>query len=123
MCSLYLRVSFSVLPAAGLVYIHGINMLPFTPASELYLTADWVREEYPVVISSVTGDITDEWKGFLYGTHCVIDSTAAWQEILGLTSFDGGNTRSNLMYFCATRPNSAKVSHQPAEEFQPIALT
>ena len=89
-----------------MVFIHGINMLPFTPASELYLPATWVREEYPVVIASVTGETTDEWKGFLYGTHCVIDPEAAWQEIMQLTSFDGGNTRSNLMYFCATRPTA-----------------
>jgi endo-1,3(4)-beta-glucanase len=94
--------------AAGMVYIHGINMLPFTPLSELYLTAPWIKEEYPVVISSVTSEITDEWKGFLYGTHCVIDEPAAWSEIVGLTSFDGGNTRSNLMYFCATRPKGDK---------------
>lgn len=94
--------------AAGMVYVHGINMLPFTPLSELYLTAPWVTEEYPVVIASVTSDITDEWKGFLYGTHCVIDEPAAWKEIQGLSSFDGGNTRSNLMYFCATRPKGAK---------------
>jgi endo-1,3(4)-beta-glucanase len=79
-------------------------MLPFTPLSELYLDSAWVTEEYPVVIASVTSDITDEWKGFLYGTHCVIDPKTAWEEIQGLTSFDGGNTRTNLMYFCATRP-------------------
>jgi len=97
-------LSCSLVAAAGKVFIHGINMLPFTPASEFYLTREWVEEEYPVVTASITGDTTDEWKGFLYGTHCVIDSRAAWKEIGKLVTFDGGNTRSNLMYFCATRP-------------------
>ena len=94
-----------LLSAAGKAYIHGINMLPFTPASELYLTSEWVREEYPVVLASLAGsDVPDEWRGFIFGTHCVVDALHAWDQIRALTTFDGGNTRSNLMYFCATRP-------------------
>ena len=87
-------------------------MLPFTPASEGYLTADWVSEEWPVVWASVTPDITDEWRGFLFGTQCVVDEQQAWNNIQGLTSFDGGNTRTNLMYFCATRPPQQQQQQQ-----------
>lgn len=96
---------FCALSAAGKVFIHGINMLPFTPFSEQYLTADWVVEEYPVVFASITPQITDEWKGFLWGDHAVIEPNKAWEQIRNLNTFDGGNTRSNLMYFAATRPN------------------
>ncbi len=108
--SLLLPPRFPLPPAAGKVYIHGINMLPFTPASEFYLTPDWIVEEWPVVWNSITPQITDEWKGFLFGTQCVIDSNKAWKSIEKLTSFDGGNTRSNLMYFCATRPKQQQQS-------------
>jgi endo-1,3(4)-beta-glucanase len=103
--------------AAGTAYIHGINMLPITPVSEFYLTADWVKEEYPVVFASLTPDVGDDWRGFIWGTHCTIDAVAAWTQIEGLTSFDAGNTRSNLMYFCATRPPQSDV-----EEEEPIPV-
>lgn len=105
--------------AAGMTYIHGINMLPFTPISELYLLKPWVQEEYPFVWSTLTPDITDEWRGFLIGTRCVSEPNEAWKQIRALTSFDGGNTRSNLMYFCATRP----VSSSTAENKQPQSQT
>lgn len=109
-------VCFAVVcPAAGKVFIHGINMLPFTPFSEQYLTADWVKEEYPVVYASITPLITDEWKGFLWGDHAVIDSTQAWEQIRNLNTFDGGNTRSNLMYFAATRPTQIDEDEQQVE--------
>jgi endo-1,3(4)-beta-glucanase len=31
------------------IYVHGINMLPFTPISELLLDVAFVKEEYPVL--------------------------------------------------------------------------
>lgn len=89
------------------MFIHGINMLPFTPLTESLLTAPWVAEEYPVVFASITPAITDEWKGFLWGDHAIIDAAQAWTQIENLNTFDGGNTRSNLMYFAATRPAQA----------------
>lgn len=97
--------------AAGKVFVHGINMLPFTPASELYLTHDWVSEEYPVVMASTSSSTPEPWLGFLIGTHCVIDAEAGWKEIQKLSVFDGGMTRSNLMYWCATRPQQRLESN------------
>jgi hypothetical protein len=34
-------------------YIHGIQMLPCVPISELFLEADWVADEYPAVMSRI----------------------------------------------------------------------
>jgi endo-1,3(4)-beta-glucanase len=91
--------------AAGKVYVHGINLLPFTPASELYATSDWAKEQFPVAWASLDQhDAGDDWRGFLRGAQCAFDAPAAWKAIKALTSFDGGNTRANLMHFCATRP-------------------
>lgn len=108
-------------PAAGKVFIHGINMLPFTPFTEQYLTGDWVKEEYPVVLASITPQITDEWKGFLWGDHAVIDASAAWDQIRNLNTFDGGNTRSNLMYFAATRPQQWGDEQQIEQQWNDAA--
>lgn len=47
---------------------------------------------------------TDDWKGFIYMAHAVIEASLAWQEVASLTSFDNGNTRTNAMWWVATRP-------------------
>lgn len=65
----------------------------------------WVAEEYPVLLSTVNWNtIEDEWRGFLYLQHAVIDKQAAWNEIQTLSSYGGGNCRTNSLYWVATRP-------------------
>jgi endo-1,3(4)-beta-glucanase len=79
-------------------------MLPFTPITEELLRRHWVEEEYPVVSKALSGKIEDGWKGFLYMEHAIIDKEAAWQEAQTLTGFDDGNSRTNTLYWIATRP-------------------
>ncbi len=51
---------------ANIEYIHGIQMLPVTPITELLLTKPWVTEEYPVVAPALANPATaDGWKGFI----------------------------------------------------------
>jgi endo-1,3(4)-beta-glucanase len=104
------KVVYTTWFASGAIYVHGINMLPFTPITELYLTRDWVTEEYPVVWASVKDSLatTEQgWLGFLYMDHAVIDPDTAWNEIMTLKSFDDGNTLTNALYWIATRPRSS----------------
>jgi endo-1,3(4)-beta-glucanase len=103
--------------AAGKVYVHGINLLPFTPASELYATSAWAKEQFPVAWASLEQhDAGDDWRGFLRGAQCAFDAPAAWKAIEALTSFDGGNTRANLMHFCATRPPTQQQQQQQMQD-------
>ncbi len=44
------------------------------------------------------------WKGFIYMDHAVIDPKTAWEEAQGLTGFDNGNSKTNTLYWIATRP-------------------
>ena len=78
-------------------------MLPFTPISEELLRKEWITEEYPVLQPAIA-TASEGWKGFIYMAHGVIDKNAAWEEAKSLQSYDDGNTRSNTLYWLATRP-------------------
>ena len=94
---------------ASLEYVHGINMMPFTPVTEAVLDANFVREEYPVlasVLSRSDDPVEEEWKGFIYMDHAVIDPAAAWTEVESLKRYDTGNSKSNTLWWVATRPGA-----------------
>ena len=40
--------------------------------------------------------------------HAIINKEAAWNEALKLTSYDNGNTKSNTLYWIATRPQDTQ---------------
>lgn len=91
---------------ANLEYIHGIQYLPITPISEELLPARWISKSYPVISTAIkeNPDMGDEWLGYMYMAHAVIDPATAWLEVKTLKSFLGGNTKTNTLYWVATRP-------------------
>merc|ERR1712098_200664 len=48
--------------------------------------------------------LSEGWKGYIVMAHAVIDPHAAYGEALQLSSYDDGNTKSNTLYWIATRP-------------------
>ncbi|XP_049850815.1 uncharacterized protein LOC126323934 [Schistocerca gregaria] len=87
-------------------YIHEIQQIPFTPISEELLGKEWIEVEYPDVASGLTREdppIQEGWKGFIYMTQSIIDKEGAWNNAKGLTAYDNGNSKSNTLYFIATR--------------------
>merc|ERR1711915_1135712 len=64
-------------------------------------------EEYNV-LSEAYGrqdpPLSEEWKGYIIMAHAVIDPNAAYGEALQLSRYDDGNTKSNTLYWIATRP-------------------
>lgn len=96
--------------ASGLVYVHGIQILPFTPATELLLPYDWVAEEWPVLSASFAASPPpEEWLGIAYGDLAVIDPEAAWDNFLQLSKFDNGATLTNYLHWAATRPQAQVI--------------
>lgn len=92
---------------ANLEYIHGIQYLPVTPISEELLSAEWIIKSYPVVSQAIFRDnppIGEDWLGYIYMVHAIINPSAAWPQVQTLQSFLGGNTRTNTLYWVATRP-------------------
>lgn len=88
-------------------YIHGIQMLPYTPITEDLLPKAWITVEYPLLATGLTRAnprIQEGWKGFIYMTQAIISKEAAWNAAQGLTSYDNGNSQTNTLYWIATRP-------------------
>ena len=82
----------------------GIQLLPLLPISELLFSdleyakelVDWARE-------SGGEDAGDGWKGFEYALEGVYDTAAALRKVQTLTSFDDGNSLTNLLWWMYTR--------------------
>lgn len=43
-------------------------------------------------------------QGFIYMEHAIIAKAAAWAEVQTLTAFDDGNSKTNTLWWVATRP-------------------
>lgn len=95
--------SYSTWFGNNVEYIYGIQMLPFTPISEELLQPDWLGSSYPILAKAL-GNAEQGWKGFIYMANAVIDKAAAWDEAQSLVSFDNGNSRTNTLWWVATRP-------------------
>lgn len=97
------RAFFGTFFAAGPQYVYGIQMLPFTPITEAYLPRSWVSDSWSDM-SSAAAAATPEWRGFLQMSHAIVDRNAAWTEVNALTAFDDGNSKTNALWWVATRP-------------------
>ena len=84
--------------------MHGINIMPVTPITELLMRPAYVAEEYPIVAEALE-TATDEWKSIVVLDHAIVDPANAWDEIAQIQTFDAGNSRSNALYWIATRPD------------------
>lgn len=93
--------------AVGLAYVHGINVLPITPISEIVLSKAWVAQQYPVWEASLPAAVPkmdDVWMGFVHADLAVLDPQLAWERTTKLQRFDGGASLTNFLYWIATRP-------------------
>ncbi|MEM6928533.1 MAG: glycosyl hydrolase [Myxococcota bacterium] len=99
------RVEYTTFFGARPEFIHGIQWLPFTPMSELLLRPDWMAEAYPVASSGLGApDILEGWRGFIIMARGINAPDVAWNAAQSLTAYDNGNSRTNTLYWIATRP-------------------
>lgn len=98
------KVDFGTFFGANPEYIYGIQMLPFTPATEDLLNPTWVSDSWSQLSAAASGTTEVGWKGFMYMAHGVIAKDAAISEVKGLTGYDDGNSQANALYWAATRP-------------------
>jgi endo-1,3(4)-beta-glucanase len=88
-------------------YVFGIQMLPFSAISEELIPKAWALEQFPVVETALTRPnppIQEGWKGIVILNQAIVDKAAAWTNVQQLAFFDNGNTKTNSLYWIATRP-------------------
>lgn len=99
------KVEYRTFFGDNVEFIHGIQMLPFTPISEDLLRRSWIEEEYPVFATALTrGGLEEGWRGFIIMADGILDADRAWTDAQTLTAYDNGNSRTNTLYWLATRP-------------------
>jgi endo-1,3(4)-beta-glucanase len=101
------KVDYATWFGANVEYITCIQMLPFTPMSELLLPSSWVTYTYPKLSTALTRSsppLQEAWRGFIYMAQAIFDQSSAWNNVQTLTGFDDGNSRTNTYYWVATRP-------------------
>lgn len=104
------KVDYTTWFGANREYMHGIQMIPVSPANELLRTETFVQEEWDTVLQNINIITSPEshrnsgWQSLLYTNYAVIDAVAAMQN-LSVATMDGGLSRAWALYFAATRPN------------------
>ena len=85
-------------------YVYGIQMIPFTPASEDLLAPAWVADASTQLSAAGAAATEQGWKGFMTMAKAVVDPAGALAEARALTGYDDGNSKANTLYWIATRP-------------------
>ncbi|KAG6959362.1 hypothetical protein JG687_00008832 [Phytophthora cactorum] len=98
------------------VYIHGINMLPFTPFTPQLLDEEYVAREYALLSQDLPDlDQYDIWRSIVVMDHAVLNAAEAWDELNNtVKAFDTWSSRTNAMYWVATRPSWFAQKNRPA---------
>ncbi|KAG0690012.1 hypothetical protein C6P40_004063 [Pichia californica] len=86
-------------------YIHGIHMLPITPASSLIRSPTFVKEEWENFLKNIIDNVTDGWKGVLMLNVALYDPATAYNFFNGSSYssnyLDDGMTKTWSLTYCA----------------------
>jgi endo-1,3(4)-beta-glucanase len=103
------RAYFGTFFGANPEYVYGIQMLPFTPVSEELISPAWIGDAWlnggalPNMSAAAAG-AAQEWRGLLQMAHATADKEQAWTEVSALTAWDDGNSKTNTLWWVASRP-------------------
>jgi endo-1,3(4)-beta-glucanase len=70
------------------------------------MTSTWVNTVYPSISTALTRaspTLEVGWRGFIYMAQAVLDRSTAWTNINTLSGWDNGNSKTNALYWIATR--------------------
>ena len=87
------------------LYVHMINAIPITSASNLLFEKDYVKYEYPFLMSG-RGPVEMAWRGYTVSIHSMIDPNKAWEDANALVSnhLDSALSKSQVLYFITQQP-------------------
>ncbi|KAJ9071715.1 hypothetical protein DSO57_1034227 [Entomophthora muscae] len=102
------KVDYATWFGPNVEYVHGIQLLPFTPISHLLLEKPWMKEAYPVLATSLNRTnppILGRWRTYVHMAHAIVHPEAAYTEFSNSPQImDEGNSLTNSLYWFATQP-------------------
>ncbi|CAE8638772.1 unnamed protein product [Polarella glacialis] len=87
-------------------FIHGIQMLPLSPALQLTRKAHFCRQEWDTILGHLPLSLTDPWTSIiLTGTLAIIEPARAYEHLQQMLpdSMDDGLTRVWALYWAAVQ--------------------
>jgi len=107
---------------ANVEYSYGIQAMPVTPITEMWLRPEWLASTLPVW-GAAMDSATEQWRGILLMMAAINQPDEAWKNAFLLTLFDNGNSKTNVLYWIATRGKAACTLPECAlEAIEPPAL-
>jgi len=111
-------------------YIHGIQMIPFTPMTEELLPYEYVLAQWPVAKTALTREtppVEKSWAAILYLDYAILDPVDAWNfySDIDQSHLDNGFSKSNAMYWILTRESRGPYvdnSFPPEQKVLPSCL-
>lgn len=108
------KVSYTTWFGPQIEHMHLINMIPFTPVTQAFLTPAYVQEEFPVLQKEAfdrqEDPIDKRWSGYAYLDLAIIDPRKAWTLVNTLDFFDDGSSLTNSLYWIATQPEAKNAT-------------
>ncbi|PIA14068.1 glycoside hydrolase [Coemansia reversa NRRL 1564] len=95
-------------------FIYGIQMIPFTPATKMIITQDWVKDAWcsdqgacPDGMKTAAAHANKNgWAQFLYTAYSVVDRNSALENAMACKP-DDGNSLTNTLHWILTSGQAA----------------
>jgi len=91
-------------------YAYGIQAMPVTPITEVWLRPEWLASTQKVW-GTAMDTATEQWRGILLMMAAINQPDDAWKNAHLLKLFDNGNSLTNVLYWIATRPTPGEKPH------------
>lgn len=97
------KIAYTTYFGSNVEYIHGIHMLPITPASSLIRGLAYVKEEWNSILASIVNNLTTGWLGILRLNQALFDPKSSYR-FFSSSSFsslylDNGQSRTWSLAF------------------------
>lgn len=95
------KAEYATFFSGAAAQVIGIQLLPMTFACEELIDAPWVADAWPAMQAAGGGD---SWGGLMSMAYATVNKGEAWNRLVNAGGVEGGNSRTNTLYFVATRP-------------------
>ena len=95
------KAEFATFFSGGAAQIIGIQLLPMTFGCEELVSPAWVADAWPAMQAAGGGD---SWGGLMTMAYASVNKADAWTRLNAMGGVEGGNSKTNTLYWAATRP-------------------
>ena len=95
------KAEYATFFSGAAAQVIGIQLLPMTFASEELIDSAWVADAWPAMQAAGGGD---SWGGLMTMAYATVNKADAYTKLSAMGGVEGGNSRTNTLYWAATRP-------------------